>query len=298
MALSVVGNIACYLVALGVSTEEKLQPQDWVPLARTLDACRQYYYADAAGTIESLSVGFADLPITRCKAYIKNWAGGVEVLFGALTDYIIQDAANVVATSSSSVDALCPRWGDAINDDELRTDSAKLLLSTNPKLQGLPKQCRALQVSLENLGFVTKLLLQKDVGDVDIVKESARVGSNTVLCGKQMVNVSAACQVLFAATPSEVALKAVLKWRATWPAALVAHSDAALVQFSVEAPVAASASVGGFASAPSASSSTAPKVERAGNGSGSQTIKRSRSGMLAASGAATSGAAATKKARK
>lgn len=223
---------------------------------------------DARAKVSGLTDGFAELPLSTTRAHLQQWLSSVGAFVDDAANFLLKESASATAAAAAQVDSTCPRWGDAINDVAIREDSAKLLLVMNTKLAGLPKHCRELQTSLETLMEVAQILFNKGVHDLDGCREEARVAGHALSFGKRTVNVSAAVKVLFSEPMNVSALRAVMAFKGTLPAALAHRLDLALQKIDGAPPEAASASssAGGGAAASSSG-------EKGG-------IKRPRSGIL------------------
>lgn len=266
--ISHLAKVSYFLVVVSQSFE--CTDISWVSKANSLCSFRAALNA-GLHTVHNLSTKFADLPLSRTKSYMVQWLRGVDAFINELSIAIVDGACASVSTASAIVDSSSPRWGSAISDDELRDDSARLLLLANPKVAQLPHECRTLQSALEALVKVSDLLLNKSVDQIPACAEVARFGNSALAFGKRTVNIAAACKILFVA-PSAKGLSAVLQWKASMPQSLVIRLESALQNLSSEPP----------AVMPAPAQTASPPAPTASSASGSgygKGLKRARSGV-------------------
>lgn len=180
------------------------------------------------------------------------------------------------------MDALCPRWGDYVNDTIILDDAAKVALLYDGKLQNLPRECRSLHAALVLMAEVAERLRIPDGAENNAdTKESVRGARSSLTFGKRTVNVSAAIKLLFGVPINKAGIQAILAFKDSLPQALVIRLERCL-----DDPLATAAGSAGARAAAqkrkTASGSSGAlkraKSKSALNAEASASVKRSRSG--------------------
>lgn len=176
----------------------------------------------ATRSLASVPTQVLEAPLVRTIAFERQWlqvAGRYgELLAGAVLD----DAAARVRSQSHVVSQMCPRWGENVNDAEVRDAGAKLQMLMDPQVPKLPQEIRRLHEALTEMGIVGReLSLPTSVAEHTSTKEVVRNADLSMDFARRTVQVAAGIKVLFAPKPAIVNIDAILKMRSTIPTALV-----------------------------------------------------------------------------
>lgn len=170
-----------------------------------------------------------DAPLRNSIASVRMWVDNIRALSKRMEDAVVSGCTQVVSEASRSVDALAPRWGENVNDAELRDDGARLQLAVNPSMRELPEACRRLHRALGDLAKVADALCSDSPPDLwPLSREAVREGRNSLAFGKLTVNVSAGIKVLFQTPVQQGPVKAILQYKSTLPLSLVRRLEGLL----------------------------------------------------------------------
>lgn len=180
--------------------------------------------------LASASVPIAEAPLATTIAFCRQWASTVAEFCTCASDALLRECADGIVSQSRCLDALCPRWGDSIDDHKFREDGARLQLLANKDMQQIPQSCRKLQEMLGELKGGCLQLTGALPSDCDATREATKVGGNSLAFGKRTVNVGAAVRIVFTQPPARRSIAAVLQFRDGLPKTLIRRLEALLAE--------------------------------------------------------------------
>ena len=97
-----------------------------------------------ASWLEKAPHGLREAPLIHSVAFYKQWTSVVGCFAEGLSEKLFDSAVADLRGASERVDTLCPSWGNSVNDNEFKEDSAKLQLVISKSIVALPQQVRQL----------------------------------------------------------------------------------------------------------------------------------------------------------
>lgn len=171
--------------------------------------------------LEHASHALGDLVLLRSPALYLQWMDNLSTMAEAFMDMVVRAKCNDILTTSRSIDALSPRWGDYINEKGIEKQLAKIQMVDNRRLASdLPIKLRDLNKLLEECGGLGKIFGLSD--DDARIKETRHIAMNSRSFGSRTVKVAAALKVWFLPQADfDANVATVLAFQSVLPACLV-----------------------------------------------------------------------------
>lgn len=119
---------------------------------------------------------------------MREWLAAAGIFVKCLKEMVLKSSVSHVRQASSEVDARCPRWGEVVNEVEVRDEGAKLHLIANPGLAKLSGEIRSLHHHLGVLRQVATIF--GTTADEHPISSDTRTGLASLGFGKRTVNYS------------------------------------------------------------------------------------------------------------
>ncbi len=113
-----------------------------------------------------------------------------------LTAKVVQRSVDALDKAKSSLEALCPRWAECVNDTEVIDDSARLMLLKNNKINKIPDAVKLVVAKMASLDDVCKAVGILDPMEHKLTKDVRGMAVNADAFGRKTVSVAAAVKVL------------------------------------------------------------------------------------------------------
>ena len=243
--------------------KESATPASTEVIAKNISTLRELLLS-AQRVVQVGSSSYSEAPLVCTAAAMKQWLAVGVVYADCVQAQVLSETAARVRKASSSVEAVCPRWGEVVSDTVFDLLAATVMFCMDPSISTLPALCRNLSVAMTSLSRVgIELKLPQLVKEYASTRDIVRSACNSLEFGKKTVNVGAAIKVLTAKPFNAASAAAILKLKETLPGSLVTHLEGALNQSKVgplASADAAGASDGDMKRAAATESATAAKV--------------------------------------
>lgn len=223
-------DIAYYLAASNTALFESGEKLSFLQRGRVHTHLKRSI-ATAITFFDSASSNIFEAPLRYSMTFLKSWVRATNDVSECMSGFLLNEAAEATRRLGTSVEGLCPRWGDSVNDSEVRDDGARVQLVLDTSLQQLPQAVRDLHASMSVLASVGReLSLPPPVDEYPATREIVRASSSALKFGRKTVNVAAGVRVLLGPSPSSASIESILSVRAALPQGLVLRLEALLTR--------------------------------------------------------------------
>lgn len=177
------------------------------------------YIQIAKGVVDACRSVLGGLPLKTTMHSLDQWLDAATVFAQEALELSISEACAGLNDVTKEVDALCPKWGSAVNDEEVHMEMATVMLLQNPNIGKLRDSLNSLWQGIWNIGEFGKCACLPPVAEYQGTRQWVELACNSLQFGKDTIKVTAACRVLIERRTDELAT--VMKHRAVFPKALV-----------------------------------------------------------------------------
>ena len=168
----------------------------------------------------------AEAGLMRSVSFCTSWSASVEAFKVSVFKQVLAHAAARLDACRSELEGLIPRWGECINDTEVRDDAARLTMlpSKNQNIGKLPEKIKTTSSERMHLEGLATMLSVQEPSKHPVTRDSLHLADNAVAFAKKTVSVAAALRVLFEQPKDAQAIKTCLdKLYTSLPKALLSR---------------------------------------------------------------------------